>query len=53
MDDRTSTLGSGPKRRSCADPFMLCELEEGQPDKLDHNVEKKTVVWKKLCHLPH
>lgn len=43
MDDRTSRLASAPKLRSCAAPFMLCELEEGQPDKLGHNVEK--ILW--------
>jgi hypothetical protein len=43
MDDRTSTLGSDLKRRSCADPFKLCELQEGQPDKLGHKIEQ--ILW--------
>ena len=46
MDDRVSTLTSDPQHRSCADPFMLCELEEGKPDKLGHKVEQIPVVTK-------
>jgi hypothetical protein len=43
MDDRTSTLTLEPKRRSCTDPFMLCQLREGQADKLGHEVEQ--ILW--------
>ena len=43
MDDRTSTLASAPTRHSCAHPLMLCELEEGQPDKLGHKIEQ--ILW--------
>jgi hypothetical protein len=43
MDDHTLTLVSDQKRRSCIDRLMLCELEEGQPDKLGHKVEQ--ILW--------
>jgi hypothetical protein len=43
MDDRTSILAHDPERRSCAAPFKLCQLKEGQPDKLDHKVEQ--LLW--------
>ena len=43
MDDRTSIPAPDPRPRSCAAPFMLCELKEGQPDKLGHSVQQ--ILW--------
>jgi hypothetical protein len=43
MDDRTSILAPDTKPRSCAAPFMLCELKEDEPDKYGHNVEQ--ILW--------